>query len=405
MSVTEVPLVPPARLAALLIDKRVKLGLDLAGMSRRSNGVFSPTYLEAIERGRIPLDEEAVDRVIDLYEVEAGPVVPGRSKLLLDLEQQRLHVGSASVSFDSPIADAVLERYVSLLYLLRATTPGRRLTLRDDDLNVLVESLGRDEDRLRDELFVIMAANDTFDRTAQLARRRAILGAGLLVGATAIGTLVIVAQTLPESSSSSLEVAAVPNSESTSATLSSALTVVSIPEPAAVSETIPDSSPSDRGARGAGLAGTLSPAAIGVLAEDVAGYDFRSVLPAWQINFAGDSDQWHGVTNSVTKTITIYVEADSTPQAVAEVLMHEVGHAVDIEFMTDEQRSEWVELRDMASTWWTGEGLSDFAVGAGDFAEAVAAYTMGSPSQSVYGEFTPEQMEFVETMLTSPLNQ
>ena len=55
----------------------------------------------------------------------------------------------------------------------------------------------------------------------------------------------------------------------------------------------------------------------------------------------------------------------------------------------------------MPSTWWTGEGLSDFAVGAGDFAEAVSAFTTGSPSHSVYGEFTDEQLAFVGSVLAS----
>ena len=81
--------------------------------------------------------------------------------------------------------------------------------------------------------------------------------------------------------------------------------------------------------------------------------------------------------------------------------MHEIGHGVDLDFMTDDMRREWVELRNMPSTWWTGEGLSDFAVGAGDFAEAVAAFTTGSTSQSHYGDFTDEQMAFVAAVLES----
>ncbi len=53
----------------------------------------------------------------------------------------------------------------------------------------------------------------------------------------------------------------------------------------------------------------------------------------------------------------------------------------------------------MPATWWPGNGLSDFAVGAGDFAEAVSAFTTGSPSSSVYGEFTDEQLAFVADIL------
>lgn len=375
--------------------------------------MFSPSYLEAIERGRIPLDEDVVDRIVDLYEVESGPVLPGRSKLLLDLEQQRLHVGSSSISFDSPTADALLERYVSLLYLLRDTTPGKRLTLRDDDLNVLGESLGRNESRLRDELLAIMASNETVDRTARLARRKAVLGAGLLVGATAVGSLVIVTQTLPESLSSNLDEPAALLAVPVEASIASSVEPV-LPTPLAKSVRLPgvpamSDAPgliavAPQGAADVGGSFTAEASSaedLGARAEALVDYDFRSALPAWQFEFAGDNEEWHGVTNSVTKTITIYVESESTAESVGSVLMHEIGHAIDIEFLSDDQRREWVGLRNMPATWWTGDGLSDFAVGAGDFAEAVAAFTMGSPSQSVYGEFTAAQMAFVEAVLES----
>ena len=105
------------------------------------------------------------------------------------------------------------------------------------------------------------------------------------------------------------------------------------------------------------------------------------------------------MTRSESKSIVVHVEPDATVDAVSAVLMHEVGHALDIERLSDTQRSQWIELRDMPATWWPGNGLSDFAVGAGDFAEAVSALTTGSPSSSVYGEFTQEQLDFVAETL------
>lgn len=448
MVVAEVPLVPPSRLAALLTARRVERGLDLAAMARRSEGVFSPTYLETIERGRLPLDETVIEQIVDLYEIEAEPVVPSRSKLLLDLDEQQLRVGAESMSFESSTADDVLERYVSLLYLLRGATPGRRLTLRDDDLDVLGESLGYDQERLRDELLAIMAANETVVRTSRLSRRTAVLGAGLLVGATAIGTLVMVAQTpdqslpsassaaldgpaslvpvVPRASLSSTEQARLPEDISDSPGLIGAIAEAreaganpidldsgpALTTGAVVTELAETADPESGSSLGGDASTTAADGAaagdravarfaalMGARAEATIPVDFRSLLPEWEFEYAGDSDQWHGVTNSVTKTITVYVEPDATIERIAEVLMHEVGHAIDIEFLDDAARHEWVELRGMPSTWWTGDGLSDFAVGAGDFAEAVAAHAVGSPSQSVYGEFTADQLAFVEAIL------
>ena len=44
-------------------------------------------------------------------------------------------------------------------------------------------------------------------------------------------------------------------------------------------------------------------------------------------------------------------------------------------------------------------GRSDFAVGAGDFAEGVAALLVSSPSDSVHGEFTVGELALVAELL------
>ena len=80
-------------------------------------------------------------------------------------------------------------------------------------------------------------------------------------------------------------------------------------------------------------------------------------------------------------------------------LIHEVGRAIDLEKWPDDRRAEWGDLRNWPSTWWRGKGFNDFAVGAGDFAEAVSAFTTGSPSSSGDGEFTDAQFAFVAAIL------
>ena len=141
------------------------------------------------------------------------------------------------------------------------------------------------------------------------------------------------------------------------------------------------------------------PDAIGAQAEALINYDFRSALPGWHFSYDEDHANFHGLTFSAEKRIVVYVEGGTTAQIAAEVLMHEVGHAIDIEHMSNDQRVQWIQMRNMPATWWPGDGLNDFSVGAGDFAEAVSAVTTGSPSNSVYGEFTAEQRNFVIDIL------
>lgn len=473
MPVVSVPLVPPGRLAALLISRRTERGLDVVALSALSRGAFSPSYLDAVERGALQLDEESLRAIVSLYELEAGPIVPDRSALLLDLDRGLVGVGETALTLPSHTTNDVLKRYVSLLYLLRGETPGKQLTLREKDLQVLEHSLGRDQQQLADELFALMGEGATEERTSLLSRRTVVIGAGLLVGATAVGSLVIVSSggstdaidgasparteiLAPQSSSGAItatfassttavgstQVSATPVSAravqvvsatattpvtadattglaaetletETAETLAAASQMVNEPAaaPAIPEIVIPQAEPTVAPAAAAPAAAAAEPTAapaqstadsyaeLGAAAEALVGYDFRAALPGWSISYAGDSAHFHGLTNSHQKTIVVYIEAGDTAYSVAEVLMHEVGHAIDVEHLDDSVRRQWIELRNMPSVWWAGDGLSDFAVGAGDFAEAVAAVTTGSQSNSVYGAFTAEQLTFAQAQL------
>jgi hypothetical protein len=56
-------------------------------------------------------------------------------------------------------------------------------------------------------------------------------------------------------------------------------------------------------------------------------------------------------------------------------------------------------VRGLDGLWWPESGAADFAVGAGDFAEAVAAVLTGSPSDAIAGEFTVEELALAGSML------
>ena len=350
------PLVPPARLGALMIEQRSHQGLDIVEMARRSNGMFTPSYLENVERGRVSLDDGIIEHLVGLYEVDARPVVPQRSELIVDIDRQQLKVGATAMSFDSLRAKDVLERYVSMIYVLRGQEPGSDLVLRDRDLGVLSSSLGYTESDLRLEIQGLIAAPDSVRRAQAISKRKIVLAAGVLVGLTAVGSLVLVGGMSNDAPTEVL----------------------------GTQQTVLSSSFSTE---------------LGAAAEATIAFDFRSVLPDWQIEYVDDHPDFLGVTHSHDKSIVVHVEPGASVDAVAAVLMHEVGHAIDLEQLSDDQRAEWIELRNMPSTWWPGNGLNDFAVGAGDFAEAVSAFTTGSPSSSVYGEFTDAQFAFVAAIL------
>jgi hypothetical protein len=82
-------------------------------------------------------------------------------------------------------------------------------------------------------------------------------------------------------------------------------------------------------------------------------------------------------------------------------LAHEIGHALDITYLNDVARSRWLVARGEAdAVWWPGEGPGDFHVGAGDFAEGVAAWFTDSPSNSTLaGAFTAEQFDLLAELL------
>ena len=140
-------------------------------------------------------------------------------------------------------------------------------------------------------------------------------------------------------------------------------------------------------------------AALGAEAEAMISYDWAAQLPGWTVKYQGDSAGYKGLTHRPTKTVTIYIDAGSTAHDVAEILAHEIGHALDITHFNDDQRVEWLEARNMPMTWWAGEGVSDFHSGAGDFAEAVAALWVDSPSKADHGEFTEAQLALAAEML------
>ena len=77
--------------------------------------------------------------------------------------------------------------------------------------------------------------------------------------------------------------------------------------------------------------------------------------------------------------ITLFLSGHEVPHRVAHDLAHEIGHAVDFERLTDADRRAYLARRGRAGAAWWPDGASDYAVGAGDFAEVYALCHAASP--------------------------
>lgn len=186
-------LVPQKRLGILLAERRELYGYSVADMARRSMGRFTETDLEAIESGLVTLDDVAIEALSLLYEFNSTPPTQQRSKLII-ADDEDFPVPIGPDSFGDEIVTSVLQRYVALLYLLRNEPVGESLPLRGDDVTMLADAFGRTDDSVAVELTRIMDDDvEILGEMAERMRRRLVVpAAGLLVGPTPAGMLILV---------------------------------------------------------------------------------------------------------------------------------------------------------------------------------------------------------------------
>jgi transcriptional regulator with XRE-family HTH domain len=186
-------LVPQQRLGALLARRRELHGYSVADMARQSGGRFTESDLLAIESGTVSVNDAAIEALSLIYEFNSSTPTQSRSKLII-ADDEEVPFGLASEAFDDALIETVLQRYLALLYLLRTAEVGEPLRLRTDDCAMLAMAFNATETDMTERLMIMMETQvEPISRQAELMRRRLVVpAAGLLVGPTPAGMLVLV---------------------------------------------------------------------------------------------------------------------------------------------------------------------------------------------------------------------
>ncbi len=123
------------------------------------------------------------------------------------------------------------------------------------------------------------------------------------------------------------------------------------------------------------------PESRGQAALALISYPWQELLPEWTIEFLPETRGLYGLTLVSDKHIEVYVRDNQDLGLLAHVIAHELGHAVDVTMNNGSDRRRWEDSRGIDSEpWWPGNGDTDFSTGAGDFAEAFAAWQVGDHS-------------------------
>ncbi len=106
-------------------------------------------------------------------------------------------------------------------------------------------------------------------------------------------------------------------------------------------------------------------------------FDFTSTFPDWTIATAGPFSGVGGTTDTASKTVTIYSNRNRTVAEFERTILHEWGHVLDAERLTDDERATYLVLRGIATDRpWTSDGDHSIEAWAEqpseDFAEIMA---------------------------------
>ena len=187
-------LVPPARFAAALAAARERQELTLSDIELRAKGAFSLGELRQIEAGELALRDPDLRVLAGVYGIDLANVVPGRATLIIDRHEGLVAVGDSVGKFKPESDDRkIMLRYLALVYRIRNATPGKPISSRDDDLEVLAAVFGTTPSQVRTELEALMliAAPEIRFQYGAFRNRLIVPALGVLVALTAAGGLLL----------------------------------------------------------------------------------------------------------------------------------------------------------------------------------------------------------------------
>lgn len=153
-----------------------------------------------------------------------------------------------------------------------------------------------------------------------------------------------------------------------------------------------------------GQTGAMSsaPTVVGERALDLITYPWRDL--GYDLAFLPAREGLRGLTYPYERRIEIYVRPSDTPQTLAHVVAHEIGHVIDVVLNSGESRVRWLQARglDADYRWWPASGQADFATGAGDFAECFAVWQVAAPSYSEIDTNCADDLDLLEELAAAP---
>jgi hypothetical protein len=169
----------------------VTSGESIDALVRRCGFAYDGEFFTSVEAGEAALDEPTVRWLAALYDMRVEHLVPQRARLVIDLDEGSVAMGSLSGHLVDTHPDDVLAKYLALVMELRGLAPGAPLKIRDLDLDVLATALTLKQRDVQRRLHALMRGDqEPIDGARRRLRSRVVVPmAGILVACTAVGAL------------------------------------------------------------------------------------------------------------------------------------------------------------------------------------------------------------------------
>lgn len=385
-------LVPPHRFGELLNQKRTELGLDFQDLIEGSELDISAKYLKKVEHGSKQLTDEQMDQIAQIYGLKLGFGIPEHKILRVDPYSNSIIAERNLIHYQNNDTESILKRYLSLVYLMRGQTPGTAINVRKTDIEVLADSLNMEHQDVENKLNQMIKDKkvELRDYANGLKKQRSIPGAGILVAFLSIGSLVFINNPVAAQSTNTVEIdnkqSRKPIKKEQSNIGDKGFDIIDDPRFYLLNSNL-----------------SFGVERLGQNAECLFSKDWKVALNDWNVRYSSSNKEYRGVTDLSRKQITINVNESDSPADVASYLVHQICHAMDLEYFNELIRNDWSDMRQISQPWWPNKKYDYYSLGSSDIAEALVSLWVGAPSKSLHGGFTEENLDYLNNLMASIL--